>query len=69
MGINNLFVDECQKEDSRSIINMMTSTSKILNNNLLQIYQLLVDETIPYNAHRAKDDVKMLIDILKKINY
>ena len=53
--------------DSRYIIRMLSKTDT-LKLSLSDTYKEVVKKEIN-NAHRAKDDVDMMVEILKKLNY
>ena len=53
--------------DSRYIIRLLYHQDT-LKLNLSETYKLVTGKEV-INCHRAKDDVKMMIEILKKINY
>ena len=64
-----LFRDLNQEQllDSRYIIRMLYHEDT-LKLNLSETYKLITGKEV-INCHRAKDDVKMMIEILKKIKY
>ena len=54
--------------DSNSIINLHTR-EKVSKLKLSDTYKVIMGKENEYGAHRAKPDVKMVIDILRKIGY
>ena len=55
-------------DDSKTLIRMLYNDQDILKKTLSKIYEIIVGP-VPYRAHHADADVKMVIDILKKLNY
>ena len=47
----------------------MLNNTDTLKLNLENIYKLIIKKDPNDKAHRAKADVKMMIEILKKLNY
>ena len=60
-------LNQQQLLDSRYIIRLLYHQDT-LKLNLSETYKLVTGNEV-INCHRAKDDVKMMIEILKKINY
>ena len=54
--------------DSNSVINLHTR-EKTARLKLVDIYEMVMGKENGYEAHRAKPDVKMVIDILRKLDY
>ena len=47
----------------------MLNTKDTRNMKLEIIYETIFKKETPYKSHRAEADVKMMIDILKKLSY
>jgi hypothetical protein len=64
---NNIFsYDNCKLLDSKLIIRLFLNDN-IVNKNLSDIYKYLFNN-VPNNINRSKTDVKMLIDIFRKLD-
>ena len=71
LKINDIFnsdIPKIQLKDSKYIIRMLNKEDTI-KMKLEIIYKNIIKSDTPYKSHRAEADVKMMIDILKKLNY